>query len=195
MREKGCIEIVSVHSLKSFSFHGKLEQPGPSETDVWEETITAYLGEHPRVTIGEIEALVTAKFGEQRRIAAVLEHLGWRRELKSTRLVPTGAAVLPAIIKARKGLPGRIRRTDLLKQVAEQAVIYAYEEICGRPAKASYNNSKGMRTGPFVDFVEKIDNRLRTQLAPGIFDHLSRHKGKLAHKAAVIRAGSSRCSQ
>ena len=45
-----------------------------------------YLVEHPRVTVGEIakEALniATAKIGtaEQRRIAAALERLGWRRE-------------------------------------------------------------------------------------------------------------------
>ena len=62
------------------------EQASRYESDVWEENITAYLAEHPRVTVGEIakEALSiqTAKIGtaEQRRIAAGLERLGWQRE-------------------------------------------------------------------------------------------------------------------
>ncbi len=56
------------------------------EADVWEETISTYLDEHPRVTVGEVakEALgiTTAKIGtaEQRRVAAALERLGWQRE-------------------------------------------------------------------------------------------------------------------
>ena len=60
------------------------------ETDVWEESIVAYLAEHPRVTVGEIatEALgiETAEIGtaEQRRIAAALERLGWSRERKDS---------------------------------------------------------------------------------------------------------------
>jgi predicted P-loop ATPase len=62
------------------------QQAARYEADVWEETITKYLDEHPRVTVGEVakEALsiITAKIGthEMRRIAAALERLGLQRE-------------------------------------------------------------------------------------------------------------------
>jgi predicted P-loop ATPase len=64
------------------------EQAARYEADVWEEPITSYLAEHPRVTVGQIakEALsiATGKIGtaDQRRISAALERLGWRRERK-----------------------------------------------------------------------------------------------------------------
>ena len=62
------------------------QQAARYESDVWEESITTYLGEHPRVTVGELakEALGihTGKVGtaDQRRISAALERLGWQRE-------------------------------------------------------------------------------------------------------------------
>jgi hypothetical protein len=113
----------------------------------------------------------------------------------SMKLVPVSADVLSAILAAKARLPGRVRRPDSLKRVTEEVVIRAYEEISGRPAKASYNNSKKMRTGPFVDFVQNIDYRLKTQLAPGIYDRLNGKKKKLAHKRAAIPACSGPSAQ
>lgn len=61
------------------------------EADVWEESISTYVGSRSRVTIGEIarEALFleTPRIGtaDQRRIAAVLDLLGWRRKPKDWR--------------------------------------------------------------------------------------------------------------
>ena len=61
------------------------EQAERYEGDAWEENIAAYLSNKDRVTIGQVarEALQieTARIGtaDQRRIAAVLEQLGWRR--------------------------------------------------------------------------------------------------------------------
>jgi predicted P-loop ATPase len=62
------------------------EQAARYESDAWEETIASYIATKTRVTIGETarEALhiETARIGtaDQRRIAAALERLGWRRE-------------------------------------------------------------------------------------------------------------------
>jgi predicted P-loop ATPase len=62
------------------------EQSARHEADVWEEGIAAHLTGQTKVTIGDIarEALhiETPRIGtaEQRRIAAALERLGWRRE-------------------------------------------------------------------------------------------------------------------
>jgi predicted P-loop ATPase len=62
------------------------EQSARYEADVWEEGIAAHLTGQTKVTIGDIarEALhiETPRIGtaEQRRIAAALERLGWRRE-------------------------------------------------------------------------------------------------------------------
>ena len=71
------------------------EQASRYEADAWEENIVRFIAEHSRVTIGEIgrEALqiTTAKLGtaEQRRIAAILERLGWRRMPKDAKgLIP-----------------------------------------------------------------------------------------------------------
>jgi predicted P-loop ATPase len=61
------------------------EQAERYEADAWEENIREYLDTHARVTIGEVarEALhiETPRIGtaEQRRIAAVLDNLGWKR--------------------------------------------------------------------------------------------------------------------
>jgi predicted P-loop ATPase len=61
------------------------EQESRYESDAWEEKIAEHLGMHDKVTIGQVarEALSieTQRLGtaEQRRIAAVLELLGWRR--------------------------------------------------------------------------------------------------------------------
>jgi predicted P-loop ATPase len=62
------------------------EQAARYEPDVWQENIAAYLKTNAKVTVGQIakEALhiETPRIGraEQNRIAAALEHLGWRRE-------------------------------------------------------------------------------------------------------------------
>ncbi len=56
------------------------------EADVWEETIAGYLDGKSKVTVGQVarEALhiETARIGthDQRRIAAALEQLGWKRQ-------------------------------------------------------------------------------------------------------------------
>jgi predicted P-loop ATPase len=61
------------------------EQAERYDADAWEENIREYLDTNARVTIGEVarEALhiETPRIGtaEQRRIAAVLENLGWKR--------------------------------------------------------------------------------------------------------------------
>ena len=62
------------------------EQTARYEGDAWEEDISAYLATKTRVTIGEVahNALFIEKprigTGDQRRIAAALEQIGWRRE-------------------------------------------------------------------------------------------------------------------
>jgi hypothetical protein len=61
------------------------EQADRYEADAWEETISEWLGTKSKVTIGQIarEALMieTPRIGtaDQRRIAAALETLGWKR--------------------------------------------------------------------------------------------------------------------
>jgi predicted P-loop ATPase len=66
--------------------HITLEQDDRFEVDVWEEKIAEFLQFKDNVTIGDIarNALFfeTARIGtaDQRRIAAVLEHLQWRRK-------------------------------------------------------------------------------------------------------------------
>ena len=61
------------------------EQAARYEADAWEETIAAYVASMSKVTIGQVarDALFieTPRIGtsEQRRIAAVLELLGWHR--------------------------------------------------------------------------------------------------------------------
>ena len=58
------------------------------EADAWEETIAGYLDKHAKVTVGEVAraaiGIETPRIGtaDQRRIAAVLEQLGWRRQKK-----------------------------------------------------------------------------------------------------------------
>jgi hypothetical protein len=65
------------------------EQAARYEADAWEENIGSYLALHDKVTIGQVgrEALdiTTQRIGttEQRRIAAVLEQLGWKRQKQS----------------------------------------------------------------------------------------------------------------
>jgi predicted P-loop ATPase len=62
------------------------EQAARYEGDAWEEDIAAYLAAKTRVTIGEVaqHALFIEKprigTADQRRIAAILERIGWRRE-------------------------------------------------------------------------------------------------------------------
>jgi predicted P-loop ATPase len=62
------------------------EQTARYEGDAWEEDIAAYLATKTRVTIGEVahNALFIEKprigTADQRRIAAALEQIGWRRE-------------------------------------------------------------------------------------------------------------------
>jgi predicted P-loop ATPase len=62
------------------------EQAARYEGDAWEEDISAYLATKTRVTIGEVahNALFIEKprigTADQRRIAAALEQIGWRRE-------------------------------------------------------------------------------------------------------------------
>jgi predicted P-loop ATPase len=61
------------------------------EADVWEESIKNYLDAKERVTIGEVAqhalCIETSKIGtaEQRRIAAALEQIGWKRQAKDWR--------------------------------------------------------------------------------------------------------------
>jgi predicted P-loop ATPase len=62
------------------------EQAARYESDAWEETIAAYIEVKSEVTVGEVAhhglGIETARIGtaDQRRIAAALERLGWRRE-------------------------------------------------------------------------------------------------------------------
>ena len=64
------------------------EQEARYEADAWEENIQKYLTGCARVTVGQVarEALFieTPRIGtaEQRRIAAALERLGWKRGKK-----------------------------------------------------------------------------------------------------------------
>jgi predicted P-loop ATPase len=64
------------------------EQEARYEADAWEENIQKYLAGCTRVTVGQVarEALFieTPRIGtaEQRRIAAALERLGWKRGKK-----------------------------------------------------------------------------------------------------------------
>ena len=64
------------------------EQAARYEGDAWEESIATYVNSVTRVTVGQIarEALFieTPRIGtaDQRRIAAILELLGWRRQPK-----------------------------------------------------------------------------------------------------------------
>jgi predicted P-loop ATPase len=61
------------------------EQASRYEADAWEETIAAYLKTKERVTISDVARtalnIETARIGtaDQRRIAAILELLRWRR--------------------------------------------------------------------------------------------------------------------
>ncbi|MGB9045302.1 MAG: virulence-associated E family protein, partial [Pseudolabrys sp.] len=58
------------------------------EADAWEETIAAYLDKHDKVTVGEVArdalGIETPRIStaDQRRVAAALETLGWRRQPK-----------------------------------------------------------------------------------------------------------------
>jgi predicted P-loop ATPase len=60
------------------------------EHDAWEEAVAEYLDRHSRVTVGEVarQALgfENQRIGtaDQRRIAAAMDRLGWRREPKGT---------------------------------------------------------------------------------------------------------------
>ena len=64
------------------------EQAARYEADVWEDDIRKFLIKHSRVTIGQVArdalSIETPHIGtaEQRRIAAALEQLGWRRQPK-----------------------------------------------------------------------------------------------------------------
>lgn len=63
------------------------QQAARYEADVWEETIAGYVATKMKVTVGEIARhglhMEIPRIGtaDQRRIAAALEQLGWRREL------------------------------------------------------------------------------------------------------------------
>lgn len=56
------------------------------EADAWEENISNYLANNSRVTIGQVARedlgieMPRIDTAEQRRIAAGLERLGWKRE-------------------------------------------------------------------------------------------------------------------
>jgi predicted P-loop ATPase len=66
--------------------HIQPEQEARFEADTWEESIAEYLAGHTRVLIGQVARdalhIETPRIGtaEQRRIAAALERLGWKRE-------------------------------------------------------------------------------------------------------------------
>jgi predicted P-loop ATPase len=66
------------------------EQEARFESDPWEEPIAAYLKIKTKVTVGEVATgglgLEKARQGttEQRRIAAVLKRLGWKRVPKDS---------------------------------------------------------------------------------------------------------------
>jgi predicted P-loop ATPase len=61
------------------------------EVDAWQDRIADYIEDRPTTTIGEIALeglrIETARLGtaEQRRIAAILERLGWRRGKKNSK--------------------------------------------------------------------------------------------------------------
>jgi len=61
------------------------EQASRYESDAWEETIADYLKKHDKVTVGHVARdaldIETPRIGtaDQRRVAAALEQLGWRR--------------------------------------------------------------------------------------------------------------------
>jgi predicted P-loop ATPase len=65
--------------------HIAAEQASRYEGDAWEETIRDYLANQSRVTVGQVAkdalSIETPRIStaDQRRIAAVLELLGWRR--------------------------------------------------------------------------------------------------------------------
>jgi hypothetical protein len=65
--------------------HIKPQQEARFEADAWEEMISAYLLNRSKVTVGEVARdglhIETPRIGtaDQRRIAAALERLGWRR--------------------------------------------------------------------------------------------------------------------
>ena len=65
------------------------EQAQRYEADVWEETISTYLENKTKVTVGQIAReglhIETQRIGtaDQRRIAAALEQLGWKRQKQS----------------------------------------------------------------------------------------------------------------
>ena len=62
------------------------EQASRYEADAWEENIAAYIESKSKVTVGEVACdalhIETPRIGtaDQRRIAAALETLRWRRE-------------------------------------------------------------------------------------------------------------------
>lgn len=64
------------------------EQAERYEADAWEVKIADYVGKHAKVTVGQVGedalGIETAHLGtaEQRRIAAALERLGWRRSTR-----------------------------------------------------------------------------------------------------------------
>jgi predicted P-loop ATPase len=70
--------------------HIMAQQEQRFEHDAWEEIVAAYLDRHSRVTVGEVarQALgfENQRIGtaDQRRIAAAMDRLGWRREPKGT---------------------------------------------------------------------------------------------------------------
>jgi predicted P-loop ATPase len=65
------------------------EQAARYEADAWEETIASYIEMKSKVTIGEVArngvGIETPRIGtaDQRRIAAALEQLGWKRQKQS----------------------------------------------------------------------------------------------------------------
>jgi predicted P-loop ATPase len=67
------------------------EQDARNEVDVWEQVIADYLNSWQKVTILEIARgplqIETPRIGTaaQRRIAAILERLGWKRQPKDSK--------------------------------------------------------------------------------------------------------------
>jgi predicted P-loop ATPase len=65
------------------------EQAARYEADAWEENIATFLGERSEVTVGQVArdclGIETPRIGtsDQRRIAAAMERLGWRRDARS----------------------------------------------------------------------------------------------------------------
>jgi predicted P-loop ATPase len=66
--------------------HIMAQQAARYEADAWEENIAGYIETKSRVTVGEVARsalfIETPRIGtsDQRRIAAALERLNWRRE-------------------------------------------------------------------------------------------------------------------